>query len=141
MFWKAYFWAYLVLAAFAALGAVLRLAALTWVDWIDLAAFMPIAIGAVLVRAYGRWVLPPPVWKVLLFAAVFWKSIALGIGVPKLVTKALDLNGRLSLVLTETTLFVAIGTAVFLTAPPLIALYLNGYPDGDGARIRLPGPR
>ena len=141
MFWKAYFWAYIVLVAFAALGAALRPHALTLVDWIDLAAFMPIALGAVLVRAFNRWVLPPHIWKALLFAAVFWKSIALGIGVPKLVAKALDLSARVSLIIAEATIFLAIAMAVFLTAPPLVALYLNGYPDGDGARIRLPGPR
>jgi hypothetical protein len=140
MFWKAYFWACLALAAYASLGAALRPHNLTWVDWIDLAAFTPVALGAVLVRAFNRWVLPPSMWKVLLFATVFWKSITLGIGAPKLVARAVDLNARVSLMMAEGAIFVAIGLAIFLTAPPLIALYLNGYPDGDGARIRLPGP-
>ena len=140
MFWKAYFWGFLVLAIFAGLGAALRPHNLNMVDWIDLAAFTPVAAGAVLVRAYNRWVLPPWVWKGLLFVTVFGKSIEVGIEVPKLVAKAVDLNARVSLMVAEVTIIIAVAMAAFLTAPPLIALYLNGYPDGDGARIRLPGP-
>ncbi len=141
MFWKAYFWGFLALAVYAGLGAALRPQSLAMADWIDLVALTPIAAGAVLVRAYGRWVLPPYVWKVLLFITVFCKSIMLGIGVPKLAAKAVDLNVHVSLFAAEAAIIIATAMAVFMTAPPLIALYLNGYPDGDGARIRLPGPR
>ena len=84
MFWKAYFWGFLVWAGFAGLGAALRPHSLTMVDWIDFVTFMPVAAAAVLVRAYNRWVLPPWVWKGLLFVTVFGKSMEGGIEVPEL---------------------------------------------------------
>jgi|SRR5579859_692835 len=141
MFWKAYFWGFLALAVYAGLGALLRPQSLAIPDWVDLVAFTPIAAGAVFVRAYDRWLLPPYVWKGLLFATVFGKSMMLGIGVPKLAARAADLSTHVSLFAAETAIIIATAMAAFLVAPPLAALYLNGYPDGDGARIRLPGPR
>ena len=78
-------------------AAVLRRWLVT--DWIDLAAFTPVAlIAAILVRAFLRQVVlvHPRVWRGVLFAAVFWKSISMGISVPTLVArvKALDLNAK-----------------------------------------------
>jgi hypothetical protein len=123
------------------MGAALRPAALALTDWIDLVAFAPLAITVLGAQAFGRSLLPEKVWQVLLFASVFWKSIALGSSIPKLIARAIDLNTRMGVVAAEIAIVAAVATAALLVAPPLIALYHKGYPDGDLSRIRLPGPR
>jgi hypothetical protein len=141
MFWRVYFWAYLAWVALSLMGAALRPAALALTDWIDLVAFAPLAITVLGAQAFGRSLLPEKVWQVLLFASVFWKSIALGSSIPKLIARVVDLNTRMGVVAAEIAIVAAVATAALLVAPPLIALYHKGYPDGDLSRIRLPGPR
>ena len=140
-YWRVYFWAYLALTALSALGAALRPAALAAIDWIDLAAFTPVALLAVGAQAFGRSVLPTSLWKVLLFASVFWKSIALGVSIPKVIARGVDMNAKVGLGAAELTIALALFMAAFLVGPPLMALYCKGYPDGDLARIRLPSAR
>jgi hypothetical protein len=141
MFWKGYFWAYIALAAFSLLGAVLRPSALVVTDWIDLVAFTPVAVAAVLAQAFNRSFLPTDAWRVLLFGSVFWKSIALGISIPKVMAHGVALNSTAGLIPAEIAIAAALGMAGFLVAPPLVALYCKGYPDGDLGRIRLPSPK
>lgn len=141
MFWRFYFWAYLGLAALAAIGAALRPQALSPTDWIDLAAFAPIAIVAAGAQAFDRALLPTTVWRVLLFTSVFWKSIALGINTPKVTARVVDLNARMGVGVAELSIVIALATAAFLTGPSLVALYRKAYPDGDLARIRLANPK
>ena len=141
MFWKAYFGLYVALAVFAGMGAGLRPAAMTSPDWVDLAVFTPVALGALAAQAFDRWVLPTTVWRGLLFAAVFWKAIALGISIPKVLARGVDLNARMGLVAAEAAIALGVFAAIFLAGPPLVALYLRGYPDGDLALMRLPGSK
>ena len=141
MFWKAYFGLYCFLGAFNAMGAGLRPDALTLIDWIDLAVFMPVALAALCAQALDRWVLPTTVWRILLFAAVFWKAIALGVAIPKVIARGVDLNLRMGLFAAELAIALGLVSAVFLAGPPLVALYLRGYPDGDLALMRLPGSK
>jgi hypothetical protein len=137
-YWRVYFWAYVALTALSMLGAALRPAALGPIDWVDLAAFAPVALLAVGAQAFNRSILPTSVWKVLLFASVFWKSIALGVSIPKVVARGADIDAKVSLGAAEVTIALALFMAAFLVGPPLVALYCKGYPDGDLARIRLP---
>jgi len=123
------------------LGAALRPAALAAIDWVDLAAFTPVALFAVGAQAFSRSVLPTNLWKGLLFAAVFWKSIALGVSVPKVIARGVDMNAKVGLGAAELTIALALFMAAFLVGPPLMALYCKGYPDGDLGRIRLPSAR
>jgi len=141
MFWKAYFGLYCFLGVFNALGAGLRPGTLTPIDWVDLGLFTPVALAALFAQALDRWVLPTMVWRVLLFAAVFWKSIALGITIPKVIARGVDLNARMGLLTAELAIALGVVSAVFLAGPPLVALYLRGYPDGDLALMRLPGSK
>jgi len=138
LWWKVYFGIFAVLAAVGAMGAALRPTALTLVDWIDLLAYTPVAILALAAQAFGRSVLPESLWKVLLFASVFWKSIDVGVSAPKVAAQAVDLNTRMGVGIAEVSILVAIITAGFVSGPALFALYCKGYPDGDRARIRLP---
>jgi len=140
-YWRGYFWAYLALTALSVLGAALRPAALAAIDWVDLAAFTPVALFAVGAQAFSRSVLPTNLWKGLLFAAVFWKSIALGVSVPKVIARGVDMNAKVGLGAAELTIALALFMAAFLVGPPLMALYCKGYPDGDLGRIRLPSAR
>ena len=141
MFWKAYFGLYVALALFGLMGAGLRPTSLGPTDWFDLAVFTPIALGALAAQAFNRWVLPTVVWRVLLFGAVFWKAIALGISIPKVLTRGVDLNAKMGLVAAEAAIAMGVFAAVFLAGPPLVALYLRGYPDGDLGLMRLPGSK
>ena len=138
LYWKVYFGIYAVLALVGGLGAALRPSALTLVDWIDLLAFTPVALTALWAQAFGRSLLPETIWKVLLFSAVFWKSIAVGITAPKVAAQAVDLNSRMGVGIAEASIVVALITAAFVIGPTLFALYCKGYPDGDRAHIRLP---
>ena len=103
-YWRVYFWAYLALTALSVLGAALRPAALAAIDWVDLAAFTPVALFAVGAQAFSRSVLPTNLWKGLLFAAVFWKSIALGVSVPKVIARGVDMNAKVGLGAAELTI-------------------------------------
>ena len=141
MFWRFYFWAYLGLSALGVIGAALRPDSLSPTDWIDLAAFTPVAILAAGAQTFNRALLPTTVWRVALFTSVFWKSIALGISVPKVVARGVDLNARMGLGAAEVAIVIAIGVAAFLTGPPLVALYHKAYPDGDLGRMRVSGPK
>lgn len=141
MFWKAYFSLYCALATFSLMGAGLRPMTLGPADWFDLAVFTPIALGALSAQAFDRWVLPTNLWRGLLFASVFWKSIALGISIPKVISHGVELNARLGLLTAELAIALGVMTAIFLAGPPLVALYLRAYPDGDLALMRLPGSK
>jgi hypothetical protein len=141
MFWKAYFSLYCALAAFSLMGAGLRPASFTPADWFDLAVFTPVALSALGAQAFDKWVLPTTAWRVLLFGSVFWKAIALGISIPKVIARGVELNARMGLVTAELAIALGIVTAIFLAGPPLVALYLRGYPDGDLALMRLPGSK
>ena len=90
MFWRVYFGAYVAWAALSLMGAALRPSALSLTEWIDLVAFAPLAITVLGAQAFGRSLLPEKVWQGLLFASVFWKSIALGSSIPKLIARAVD---------------------------------------------------
>lgn len=138
MFWKAYFSLYCALAAFNLMGAGLRPATVETPDWVDLAVFTPIALGAIGAQAFNRWVLPTNVWRILLFASVFWKSIALGISIPKVIARGVDLNSRMGLLTAEVAIALGVISAAFMAGPPLVALYMRAYPDGDLALMRLP---
>src|SRR4051812_23522401 len=141
MFWKAYFGLYAFLGAFSLMGAGLRPADMGPADWFDLAVFTPVALAALAAQAWNRWVIPTTAWRVLLFGAVFWKAIALGISIPKVLARGVDLNARMGLVAAEAAIALGVVAAVFLAGPPLVALYLRGYPDGDLALMRLPGSK
>ncbi len=140
MFWRIYFWTFTALAILTALSAALRPAAQGITDWVDLAVFMPIALFAVWSQAFDKWLVHPNVWRGVLFGAVFWKSISLGISVPTLIVKAMDLNAKAGVAAAESAIVVAAGTAIILTIPPLVAIYCRAYPGGDRPRIRLPSP-
>jgi hypothetical protein len=140
-YWRIYFWAYLALTALSMLGAALRPADLMAIDWVDLAAFTPVALFAVGAQAFNRSVLPTNVWRGLLFASVFWKSIALGISLPKAIARGVDMNAKVGLGAAEVTIALALFMTAFLVGPPLVALYCKGYPDGDLGRIRLPSAK
>jgi hypothetical protein len=140
MFWRIYFWTFAALAILTALSAALRPQAQGITDWIDLAVFMPVMLFAVWSQAFDKWLVHPNAWRGVLFAAVFWKSISLGVSVPQFIVKAMDLNAKAGLAAAESALVVAAGMAIILTIPPLVAVYCRAYPGGDRPRIRLPGP-
>ena len=94
MFWRIYFWTFTALSALNALSAALRPAALAITDWVDLAVFTPMALFAVWSQAFDKWLVHPNVWRGVLFGAVFWKSISLGISVPQLLARVMDLNAK-----------------------------------------------
>lgn len=141
MFWKAYFSLYCALGVFNVMGAGLRPATLTPTDWFDLAVFTPIALWALCAQAFNWWILPTTLWRALLFGSVFWKSIALGISIPKVIARGVDLNARMGLLTAEIAIALGVVTSIFLAGPPLVALYLRAYPDGDLALMRLPGSK
>jgi hypothetical protein len=140
MFWRIYFWTFAALAILTVLSAALRPQAQGITDWIDLAVFMPVMLFAVWSQAFDKWLVHPNAWRGVLFAAVFWKSISLGVSVPQFIVKAMDLNAKAGLAAAESALVVAAGMAIILTIPPLVAVYCRAYPGGDRPRIRLPGP-
>lgn len=140
MFWRIYFWTFVALSILNALSAALRPEALAITDWVDLAAFTPLALFAVWSQAFDKWLVHPNVWRGVLFGAVFWKSISLGISVPTLIARALELNAKAGVSAAESAIVTAGGMAIILTIPPLVAVYCRAYPGGDRPRIRLPGP-
>jgi hypothetical protein len=140
MFWRAYFWTYLALTALSGLAAALRPTALSPTDWVDLAVFMPFALFSVWSQAFDKWLLHPNTWRFVLFGGVFWKSISLGVSIPKVIVKGLELNAKQGLAAAESAIIVAGGMAIILSVPPLVAVYCRAYPGGDRPRIRLPGP-
>jgi hypothetical protein len=128
------------LAILNLLSAALRPAGLGPIEWIDLAAFTPLALFAVWSQAFDKWLVHPNAWRIVLFGAVFWKSISLGITVPQIIAKAIDLNARAGVAAAESAIVVAAGMAIILTVPPLIAIYCRAYPGGDRPRVRLASP-
>jgi hypothetical protein len=140
MFWRAYFWTFVALSILNALSAALRPEALGITDWVDLAVFTPMALFAVWSQAFDKWLVHPNVWRGVLFGAVFWKSISLGITVPETLAKAMALNAKAGSSAAENAILVSAGMAMLLTVPPLVAIYCRAYPGGDRPRIRLPGP-
>ena len=49
--------------------------------------FMPVMLFAVWSQAFDKWLVHPNAWRGILFVAVFWKSISLGISVPQLIAE------------------------------------------------------
>jgi hypothetical protein len=140
MFWRVYFWTFVALSILNALSAGLRPQTLAITDWVDLALFTPMAVFAVWSQAFDKWLVHPNVWRGVLFGAVFWKSISLGVTVPAVIVKALELNAKAGVSAAESAIVVSVGTAIIMTVPPLVAVYCRAYPGGDRPRIRLPGP-
>jgi hypothetical protein len=140
MFWRVYFWTFVGLAILNMLSAALQPAALGPIEWLDLAAFTPLALFAVWSQTFDKWLVHPNIWRIVLFVAVFWKSISLGMTVPEIIAKATELNAKAGVSAAESAIVMAAGMAIILTVPPLIAIYCRAYPGGDRPRIRLASP-
>ncbi|HZZ68989.1 MAG TPA: hypothetical protein VFE18_12520 [Phenylobacterium sp.] len=140
MFWRIYFWTFVALAILNALGAALQPATQTPTDWVDIAVFLPLALFAVWSQAFDKWLVHPNAWRFVLFGAVFWKSISLGISIPTVIAKGLAINAKQGVNAAESAIVTMAGMAIILGVPPLVAMYYRAYPGGDRPRIRLAAP-
>jgi hypothetical protein len=151
MFWKIYAVLYLVLVA-AGLPAVLgRLDEIPLIEQIDLLVLAPIAVLALWSKGYRHIKLPKNGWKLLLFASVFWRAITLGNAFlfGDVVTA---LHARMASLASQTSagatpgmvaygMAATVGAALFLTFPPLVALYRNAYGNESLLQLMSPSPR
>lgn len=120
----------------------------TMIQIIDMIFFTPVAVIGLWSAAYRHLSLPKHTWKILLFASVFWRPLAVGStvltggAIPKFqaflgkLTASMTADNALAVTLAATAGVCFLGSLVVL--PPLIALYRNAY--GDESLLKLMSP-
>ena len=115
---------------------------------IDMVFFAPVAVIGLWSAGYRHISLPKHGWKILLFASVFWRPIAVGNAVltgdaiPKFrtfvsgLTANMQSDSALAVTLLCTAGVCLLGSLLIL--PPLIALYRNAF--GDESLLKLMSP-
>ncbi|MFL5297241.1 MAG: hypothetical protein ACJ798_12745 [Phenylobacterium sp.] len=148
LFLRVYAVAYLVLFLEGIALAPSRAASMSIIQWVDMLIFTPVAVVGLWSAAYRHLTLPKHGWKVLLFASVFWRPLAIGNAVlsgnaiAKFqaflggVTGQMSSQNALAVTLMATAGACLLGSLVIV--PPLIALYRNAY--GDESLLKLMSP-
>jgi hypothetical protein len=151
VFWKIYAVFYLVIVALGMSSALGQLAHAAPIDLIDAVVVGPIGVAALWSAYYRHISLPKHSWKVLLFAAVFWRAIAAGntLLFGDTVSKfQAQLNGvTANMPAGPAYAVVAIAwaaagiMALFVTYPPLVAFYRNAYGYESLLQLMSPSPK
>ena len=151
MFWKVYAVLYLVLLAVGLPPVVGHLDQISLIEQIDLLALAPVAVLGLWSKAYRHISLPKNGWKILLFGSVFWRAITLGNAflfgdvIAKLHSQMVALAAESSAGATPGMvaygMAAAVGVTLFLTFPPLVALYRNAYGNESLLQLMSPSPR
>lgn len=148
LFLRIYAVVYLVLFVESLIFAVAHGMQPTMVQFVDMLFFTPVAVIGLWSAAYRHLALPKHTWKVLLFASVFWRPLAIGSAVltgnliPKFqavlgkLTATMSPDNALAVTLAATAGVCLLGSLVVL--PPLVALYRNAY--GDESLLKLMSP-
>ena len=148
LFLRIYAVVYLVLFLESLMFATGRATQPSIIQLIDMIFFTPVAVIGLWSAAYRHLNLPKHTWKILLFASVFWRPLAIGNAVlfgntiPKFqafmggVTAKMSSENALAVILLATVGVCLLGSLVII--PPLIALYRNAY--GDESLLKLMSP-
>jgi len=148
LFLRIYAVVYLVLFVETLIFAVAHGSQPTFIQVVDMLFFTPVAVIGLWSAAYRHLSLPKHTWKVLLFASVFWRPLAIGSAVltgnliPKFqiyvgkFTSNMTADNALAVTLAATAGVCLLGSLVIL--PPLVALYRNAY--GDESLLKLMSP-
>ena len=148
LFLRIYAVAYLVLFVESLIFANLRGEQQSVIQLVDMLFFTPVAVVGLWSAAYRHLNLPKHTWKILLFASVFWRPLAVGSAVltgdaiPKFrntvghLTANMSPDNALAVTLAATAGVCLLGSLVIV--PPLIALYRNAY--GDESLLKLMSP-
>jgi hypothetical protein len=151
MFWKIYAVLYLVLVAVGLPTVLGRLDEIPLIEQIDLLVLAPVAVLGLWSKGYRHIKLPKNGWKLLLFASVFWRAITLGnafmfgdvIGKlhSSVVAMAAQSHAGATPGMVTYAMSAAVGVAVFLAFPPLVALYRNAYGNESLLQLMSPSPK
>lgn len=148
LFLRIYAVVYLVLFVESLIFAAAHGMQPTIIQMIDMLVFTPVAVVGLWSAAYRHLSLPKHTWKVLLFASVFWRPLAIGSAVltggaiPKFqgfvgkLTADMSADNALVVTLAATAGVCLLGSLVVI--PPLLALYRNAY--GDESLLKLMSP-
>jgi hypothetical protein len=148
LFLRIYAVVYLVLFVESLIFAVAHGMQPSTIQMIDMLFFTPVAVVALWSAAYRHLNLPKNTWKILLFASVFWRPLAVGSAVltggaiqkfQAFVgkwTADMTPDNALAVTLMATAGACFLGSLVIL--PPLVALYRNAY--GDESLLKLMSP-
>ena len=148
LFLRIYAVVYLVLFIESLLFGLTQGGQLTIIQLIDMMFFTPVAVLSLWSAGYRHLNLPRNTWKILLFASVFWRPLAVGnavlfgTAIPKFqafmagITAKMSSQDALAVDLFAIAGVCFAGSMVIL--PPLIALYRNAY--GDESLLKLVSP-
>lgn len=148
LFLRIYAIAYLVMFVENMISANMRGGEQSIIWMIDMLFFTPIAVVGLWSAAYRHLNLPGNTWKILLFASVFWRPLAVGNAVlsgnaigkfqatMSKLTANMSSDNALAVTLAATGGACLLGSLVIL--PPLFALYRNAY--GDESLLKLMSP-
>ncbi|HEY2359256.1 MAG TPA: hypothetical protein VGH86_17530 [Phenylobacterium sp.] len=151
MFWKVYAVFYLVLVAVGLPQVIGRLDQIPIIEQIDLLVLAPVAVLALWSKAFRHISLPKNGWKFFLFGSVFWRAITLG-NAFLFGDVIATLHARMASLASQTSagatpgmvaygMAATVGAALFLTFPPLVALYRNAYGHESLLQLMSPSPR
>ena len=148
LFLRIYAVVYLVLYIESLIFGLTQGGQLTIIQMIDMLFFTPVAVLSLWSAGYRHLNLPKNTWKILLFASVFWRPLAVGNAVlfgsaiPKFqafmstITAKMSSQDALAVSLMAIAGVCFAGSVVIL--PPLVALYRNAY--GDESLLKLMSP-
>jgi hypothetical protein len=148
LFLRIYAIAYLLLFVESVLFTGLRGIQPSIIDMIDMMVFTPVAVLALWSAAFRHINLPGKSWKILLFASVFWRPLAVGYSVLSGdavsrfqrfmggVTVGMSADNALAVTLLAMVGLCLAGSMVVI--PPLVALYRNAY--GNESLLKLMSP-
>jgi hypothetical protein len=141
-FLRIYAVVYLVLYLESLIFGLTRGSQLTIIQLIDMVFFTPVAVLSLWSAGYRHLNLPRNTWKILLFASVFWRPLAIGNAIPTFqafmggITAKMSGQDALAVTLMAIAAVCFAGSVVIL--PPLVALYRNAY--GDESLLKLMSP-
>jgi hypothetical protein len=148
LFLRIYAVAYLVLFLESLAFSTARSTPPSIIQLIDMIFFTPVAVVGLWSAAYRHLNLPKHGWKILLFASVFWRPLAIGNAIlaGNLIgkfqafmsgfTTKMSSENALAVTLLATAALCFVGS--FMILPPLFALYRNAY--GDESLLKLMSP-
>lgn len=148
LFLRIYAVVYLVLYIESLIFGLGRGSQLTIIQIVDMMFFTPVAVLSLWSAGYRHLNLPKNTWKILLFASVFWRPLAIGNAVlfgstiPKFQAVMAGITAKMSgqdaLAVTLMAIAAVCFTGSVVILPPLIALYRNAY--GDESLLKLVSP-
>jgi hypothetical protein len=148
LFLRIYAVVYLVLYIESLIMGLAGGSQLTIIQLVDMLFFTPVAVLSLWSAGYRHLNLPKNTWKILLFASVFWRPLAVGnavlfgTAIPKFqsvmagITAKMSAQDALAVTLMAVAAVCFAGSVVIL--PPIIALYRNAY--GDESLLKLMSP-